>query len=118
MKKCVTVILIMVVLCGWIVTSYADFLYQRVTIVDSVEYSEEDMLWIVSCRDKDGDIWSFYDDEGGHRKGNIYILLMNKVDNNSKHDEVVGIWLEIRIKDRRTCAYSFIFGCITSKNMC
>ena len=67
--------------------------YPKLTVVvDSIRIDSH--LWVVDCRDKDGNIWSFFDDEGTWARGDIANLLMMTINENEEEDELVEIYWE------------------------
>lgn len=51
-------------------------------------------LWVIDCLDKEGNKWSFYDDEGTWTKGDIANLLMWALNEHEEEDEVVEVYWE------------------------
>lgn len=60
-------------------------------VVNSVRI--EDDLWIVDCRDKDGHVHSFFDDEGTWEYGDVANLLMWATEV-EEEDEVIEVYWE------------------------
>lgn len=67
--------------------------YPKLTIVVEV-ISVSDDLWIVECKDKDGHIWTFYDDELTWDNGDIANLLMWAINENEEEDEIIEVYWE------------------------
>ena len=65
--------------------------YPKLTIVTS-SVRIESRLWVVDCRDKEGNIWSFFDEEGIWKQGDIANLLMWATSENEKEDEIVEVY--------------------------
>ena len=62
--------------------------YPRLTVVvDRIETK-------VYCRDRDGNIWVFFDEEEEWEEGDIANLLMWKKDIHENHDEIVEVYWE------------------------
>jgi len=102
-----TLIKIVVVTCACILALFACFpveaeraaaqekaeldhgeMYPKLTVV--IESTKIDDLWLVSCRDKEGDIWTFWDDEGTWAYGDIANLLMW----DREEDEIIEVYWE------------------------
>ena len=62
--------------------------YPRLTVVVAIIETK------VYCRDKDGNIWVFFDDEEEWEKGDIANLLMWKKDIHEIYDEIVEVYWE------------------------
>ena len=73
MKRLITIIILAVMLCG--VTAHADY-YPLLTVVVECEQAEEQNTNIVTCVDRYGNLWSFYDDEDFWTIGDLCNLLM------------------------------------------
>ena len=67
--------------------------YPKLTIVVS-SVKIDSQLWVVDCKDKNGNIWSFFDDEGVWKQGDIINLLMWKMGENEKEDEILEVYWE------------------------
>ena len=67
--------------------------YPKLTIVVEIIPVSND-LWIVECRDKDGHIWAFYDDELTWSNGDIANLLMWTINENEEEDEIIEVYWE------------------------
>lgn len=66
--------------------------YPLLTIVVDKDYSEQ---WpMVICEDKQGNMWSFYDDEDMWKIGDIANLLMWNMGGDIENDEVIEVYLE------------------------
>ena len=66
--------------------------YCKLTIV--VEKEAIGDLWIISCRDKNGQIWSFYDDIGEWNIGDIANLFMWNMNENEEEHEIIEVYWE------------------------
>ena len=49
-------------------------MYPKLAVV--IESTKIDDLWLVSCRDREGNVWAFWDDEGTWTYGDIVNLLI------------------------------------------
>ena len=75
----------------------ADY-YTKLTVV--VAHTRIDShLWVVDCRDKNGNIWCFLDDEGTWEQGDIANLLMFRLNENKEDDEIMEVYWEGFVKD-------------------
>ena len=63
-------------------------LYPKLTVV--VESIKIDDLWLVSCRDREDNVWAFWDDEGKWDYGDIANLLMWGLE----EDEIIEVYWE------------------------
>ena len=63
-------------------------MYPKLTIV--IESTKVDDLWLVSCRDREGNVWAFWDDEGTWAYGDIANLLMWDLE----EDEIIEVYWE------------------------
>jgi len=71
--------------------------YPLLTIVIDKDYSEQ---WpIVICEDKQGNIWTFYDDIDIWQIGDIANILMWNMGGNIEDDEVVEVYYEGHIEN-------------------
>lgn len=66
--------------------------YPKLTIVFETEKVGE--MWIVYCIDKSQNVWSFFDDDGTWKTGDIANLLMWHLDEHEEEDEIVEIYRE------------------------
>lgn len=62
--------------------------YPKLTVV--IESTKIDDLWLVSCRDREGNVWAFWDDEGAWAYGDIANLLMWDLE----EDEIIEVYWE------------------------
>lgn len=98
-----TIITIMVLIsCACAMPAYAEqdrgeFYLHLTVVVASTRI--ESHLWIVDCRDKDGNVWSFFDDEGTWEKGDIANLLMWNMGEQEEDNEVIEVYWEGYTKD-------------------
>lgn len=65
--------------------------YPKLTVVITSEQIEDD-LYIVSCRDREGNIWQFYDDEGIWKPGDIANLLIWNCGEIKYHEIIDVVW--------------------------
>lgn len=63
-------------------------MYPKLTVV--IESTKIDDLWLVSCRDREGDIWAFWDNEGTWAYGDIANLLIWDIE----EDEIIEVYWE------------------------
>ena len=63
-------------------------MYPKLTVV--IESTKVDDLWLVSCRDREGNVWAFWDDEGTWAYGDIANLLMWDLE----EDEIIEVYWE------------------------
>lgn len=96
MKKIIiaTITTIMIILsCATIIPASAEVgdrgeFYPRLTVVvDRIETK-------VYCRDRDGNIWVFFDEEEEWKVGDIANLLMWRKDIHEIHDEIIEVYWE------------------------
>ena len=93
-----TLIKLVTVTCACILALFAYFpaeaelehdeIYPKLTVV--IDSTKIDDLWLVSCRDKEGNVWAFWDDEGTWAYGDIANLLMW----NLEEDEIIEVYWE------------------------
>ena len=76
--------------------------YPKLSIVTEIETIGE--LKLISCTDKDGMVWSFYDDENYWEMGDIANLLMWNLSENEEADEVVEVYKEGHTENYNTFA--------------
>lgn len=62
--------------------------YPKLVVV--IESTKVDDLWLVSCRDREGNVWAFWDDEGTWAYGDIANLLMWDLE----EDEIIEVYWE------------------------
>jgi len=72
--------------------------YPLLTIVVNTHKIDDD-IYMVDCRDKDSNIWSFYDDEGTWSEGDIANLLMWDIDEKEEEHEIVEVYWEEYTED-------------------
>ena len=60
-------------------------MYPKLTVV--IESTKIDDLWLVSCRDREGNVWAFWDDEGTWDYGDIANLLIWNIE----EDEIIDV---------------------------
>jgi hypothetical protein len=63
-------------------------MYPKLAVI--IESTKVDDLWLVSCRDREGNVWAFWDDEGTWVYGDIANLLMWGLE----EDEIVEVYWE------------------------
>ena len=63
-------------------------MYPKLVVV--IESTKVDDLWLVSCRDREGNVWAFWDDEGTWAYGDIANLLMWDLE----EDEIIEVYWE------------------------
>lgn len=63
-------------------------MYPKLAVV--IESTKVDDLWLVSCRDREGNVWAFWDDEGTWAYGDIANLLMWGLE----EDEIIEVYWE------------------------
>lgn len=69
-----------------------DYYGKLVIVTSSVRI--ETSIWVVSCQDKNGDIWQFLNDTGELEQGDVLTLLMYRVNENEKDDECMEYMYE------------------------
>jgi len=68
--------------------------YPRLTVVVEKEQIGESGLWVITCRDKGGNLWAFYDDGGEWDIGDIANLLMWNMGEHEEDDEIIEVYWE------------------------
>lgn len=63
-------------------------MYPKLTVI--IESTKIDDLWLVSCRDREGNVWAFWDDEGTWAYGDIANLLIWDLE----EDEILEVYWE------------------------
>lgn len=63
-------------------------MYPKLTVV--IESTKVEDLWLVSCLDREGNVWAFWDDEGTWAYGDIANLLMWDLE----EDEIIEVYWE------------------------
>lgn len=63
--------------------------YPKLTVV--IESTKVNDLWLVSCRDREGNMWTFWDDEGTWAYGDIANLLMWDF---GEEEEIIEVYWE------------------------
>lgn len=66
--------------------------YPKLTIVFETEKVSD--CWIIHCMDKSRNVWTFYDDEGTWKKGDIANLLMYASGETEEDDEIIEVYWE------------------------
>lgn len=93
MKKVVRAIITLVVIFCIIIPAYAkNKMYTRLTVI--VDTEQADTEWLIYCQDKQGNIWTFYDDIDEWKQGDICNLLMIRIDEQEEHDEIINVCWE------------------------
>lgn len=83
---------LIIVSCAYAMPANAEQeVYPKLTIVIS-SVRIENNLWVVDCQDKEGNVWSFFEDEGAWKQGDIANLLMMAMENDE--DEVIEAYWE------------------------
>ena len=85
--------------CSYIIPATAEVgdrgeFYPRLTVVVEKEQVADTGLWVIYCQDKDGDVWTFYDDEGEWDVGDIANLLMWNMGEHEEEDEIIEVYWE------------------------
>lgn len=92
-----TLIKLVTITCACIIALFVCFpveaeraaeLYPKLAIV--IESTKIDNLWLVSCRDREGNVWAFWDNEGIWTYGDIVNLLMWDIE----EDEIIEVYWE------------------------
>lgn len=68
-------------------------MYPKLAVV--IESTKIDDLWLVSCRDREGSVWAFWDDEGIWAYGDIANLLIWDLE----EDEILEVYWEGHTKN-------------------
>lgn len=110
MKKQIKVIIIATIITACIIISCAyampasaesaDY-YTKLTIITG-HVKIDTGLWVVDCRDKEGHIWCFIDDEGTWKRGDVANLLMFRLNENEENDEIMEVYWEGFVEDIST----------------
>ena len=69
-------------------------IYIKLTII--IDTTRIDSLWLISCEDPEGQVWTFWDDEDRWACGDIVNLLMTNVD---QEQTIIEAYLEWHIND-------------------
>lgn len=92
----VTIIIIMSCACalpaGAEAADRGEF-YPKLTVVVETELVIPG-LWAITCEDREGNLWAFYDDEGTWSVGDIANLLMWNMGEREENDEVIEVYWE------------------------
>lgn len=79
--------------CAYAMPAYAEQgrkeFYPRLTVVVEKEQIGESGLWVITCRDKNSNLWAFYDDIGDWNIGDIINLLMKSINENEEDDKII-----------------------------
>ena len=67
--------------------------YPKLTIVVETEQIAPD-LWFITCEDKEGNLWAFYDTEETWEVGDIANLLMRNMGEREEDDEIIEVYWE------------------------
>ena len=93
--------------CAYAIPAHAEQdrgeFYPRLTVVIEKEQTEEPGWWVVICRDKDGNLWTFYDDEEEWNVGDIANFLMWNTSEHEEDDKIIEVYWEGYTED----IYSF-----------
>lgn len=86
---------IIIVSCSFTVIATAETYncYACLTVITDTQQIENN-LWVVSCQDKDGNCWKFFDDNYSWAKGDIANLLMYCYDEDITHNEIIDVYWE------------------------
>lgn len=66
-------------------------LYPCLTIVVEKEQEQDSGLWVITCMDKDGMLWEFYDTIGDWEIGDIANLLMWNIGENETDSQILKV---------------------------
>lgn len=95
MKKLISLLMVAVVLFS-VVSAMADReegkTYSRLAVVVGWEKVGDE--WLVTCQDREGNLWSFYDDERYWKICDFCNLLMFAYDDDFTHDEILDVTYE------------------------
>ena len=93
--KTITIIITLAVVlsCTYAEQVRGEF-YPRLTVVVEKEQIEQSDLWIITCKDRVGNLWAFYDDEGEWDIGDIANLLMWNIGEREEDDEIIEVYWE------------------------
>jgi len=83
--------MIILISCACAMPAYAAGeleLHPKLAVV--VDTEKVDNLWLVYCQDREGDVWTFWDDEGTWAYGDIVNLLMQELE----EDEIIEVYWE------------------------
>ena len=67
--------------------------YPKLAIVVETELVTPD-LWVVTCEDREGNLWAFYDNEVVWEVGDIANLLMRDIGEREEDDEIIEVYWE------------------------
>lgn len=86
------------IICACILAFFARFpaeaeqdygeMYPKLTVV--IDSTNVDNLWLIYCRDKEGNVWTFWDDEDTWAYGDIANLLMWDLE----EEEIIEVYWE------------------------
>ena len=101
--------LAIITLCG-IATANAEVgdrgeFYPRLAVVTAYEQIGDTDLWVITCMDKDGNLWDFYGEEEDAHVGNIFNLLMWNMGEREEDDEIVEVYYEGRMDNEALMAW-------------
>ena len=82
--------------------------YPRLAVVTGWELIEGTNEYLISCTDKDGDVWEFFGEEEDAHIGNIFNLLMWNMGENEKNDEIIEVYYEGRMTE--DAMYAWVTG--------
>lgn len=67
--------------------------YPKLAVVVETEQTSAD-LWIITCEDRMGNLWAFYDDARKWEVGDIANLLMWNIGEYEEDDEIIEVYWE------------------------
>ena len=79
--------------------------YPRLAVVTAFEQVGDTDLWVITCTDKDGQVWGFYGEEEDAKIGNIFNLLMWNLGESEEEDEVIEVYYEGRMDNNALRAW-------------
>ena len=68
--------------------------YPKLAIVVEKEWAGDSNMWVITCEDRTGNLWAFYDDEGAWDVGDIANLLMWDISESTEEYEVIEVYWE------------------------
>lgn len=84
---------LIIVSCAYAMPAQAERpeFYPKLTVVVS-SVRIDSRLWVVDCKDKEGHIWSFFDEDGTWVQGDLANLLMWALNEVEEDDEIVEVY--------------------------
>lgn len=89
---------VMLICGGAIAEQHGEFYPKLAIIIDCVELSD---LRYMTCQDKDGNIWGFYDDDKEYQMNDIVNLLMWNLGEREEGDEIIEVYKEGHVTDAK-----------------